>query len=329
MYIRKSTRKYKGKIYTNHLLVESVQTPKGPRQRIICSLGSLDPGPAEEWLVLAHKLESALQGQEPLLDSSVQIQDWAEKARRKKRAARGGDKNGSAITIQADTIEVEQAREAGPVHVGHQLWNQLGMNRILQKAGLSERACILTEVMTLNRLICPRSEHAMPDWIRRTALGDILKQDFSKLQDEALYRNLDRLHPNREHIERFEVRLRLVAAPAQEVGEETRTEAPGSGNPGLVLAVDEVEKLRLDVLRAGALSHRIGSERCGRMLVASAGEAAEVVGQKVGGDVFDGPTGADGRRVPLGRCEGAEEVEEGLSLLGEEVESEDGFEGLH
>src|SRR5437870_6727265 len=56
--------------------------------------------------------------------------------------------------------------------------------------------------MTLNRLICPRSEHAMPDWIRRTALGDILKHDFSKLQDEALYRNLDRLHPNREHIER-------------------------------------------------------------------------------------------------------------------------------
>jgi len=41
MYIRKTTRVYKGKTYTNHLLVESVQTPKGPRQRTICSLGSL------------------------------------------------------------------------------------------------------------------------------------------------------------------------------------------------------------------------------------------------------------------------------------------------
>src|SRR5439155_7026602 len=134
----------------------------------------------------------------------TEIQKWVEKARRKSRdAAGGGDKgSGSAITIKADTIEVEQAREAGPVHVGHQMWSQLGMNRILQKAGLSQRACILTEAMTLNRLICPRSEHAMPAWIRRTAMGDILKQDFSKLQDEALYRNLDRLHPNREHIER-------------------------------------------------------------------------------------------------------------------------------
>jgi transposase len=200
MYIRKSTRTYKGKIYTNYLLVESIQTPKGPRQRIICSLGSLDPGPAEEWLGLAHKLQSALQGQESLPESSEQIQQWVEKAKKKKRTTAGH--SASMIAVAANEIEIEQAREAGPVHVGHQLWNQLGMNSILREAGLSERACTLSEVMTLNRLICPLSEHAMPDWIRRTALGDILREDFSRLPDEALYRNLDRLHPNREHIER-------------------------------------------------------------------------------------------------------------------------------
>ena len=47
MYLRKSTRRYKDKTYINHLLVESVQTARGPRQRTICSLGSLDPAPAE------------------------------------------------------------------------------------------------------------------------------------------------------------------------------------------------------------------------------------------------------------------------------------------
>jgi hypothetical protein len=41
----------------------------------------------------------------------------------------------------------------------------------------------------------------MPDWMRRTALADILGADFSTLHDDALYRNLDRLHPNRERIE--------------------------------------------------------------------------------------------------------------------------------
>ncbi len=56
--------------------------------------------------------------------------------------------------------------------------------------------------MTLNRLIAPRSEHAMPDWMRRTAVSDVLHTDMAALNDEALYRNLDRLHPKRETIER-------------------------------------------------------------------------------------------------------------------------------
>src|SRR5467141_943733 len=201
MYIRRSRRTYKAKTYTNHLLVESVQTAKGPRQRTICSLGSLEPAPAEDWLGLAHELQSALQGQESLSGSSTEIQEWVEKARNKKKST-GSDGDRSTVTVEPDKVQIEQAREAGPVHVGHQLWGQLGMNRILQEAGLSTRACRLTEVMTLNRLICPSSERAMPDWMRRTALGDILQEDFSELADEALYRNLDRLHPNREAIER-------------------------------------------------------------------------------------------------------------------------------
>ncbi len=204
MYIRKSTRTYKGKTYTNHLLVESVQTPKGPRQRTICSLGSLEPAPAEDWLGLAHKLHAALEGQESLSGSSTEIRAWVEKARHKKKSTVRSDEDPSrsTVTTEPDKVQVERAREAGPVHVGLQLWRQLGINQILQEAGLSSRACRLTEVMTLNRLICPSSEHAMPNWIRRTALGDILQEDFSELEDEALYRNLDRLHPNRERIER-------------------------------------------------------------------------------------------------------------------------------
>jgi len=63
-------------------------------------------------------------------------------------------------------------------------------------------ARILTEVMTLNRLVSPASEHAMPDWVRRTALCDILRTDFDTLNDDELYRNLDRLYPQRVAIEK-------------------------------------------------------------------------------------------------------------------------------
>ena len=56
MYMRKTTKTVKGKVYKNCLLVESVMTPKGLRQKTICSLGHLKPRPKEEWLRLAKKV---------------------------------------------------------------------------------------------------------------------------------------------------------------------------------------------------------------------------------------------------------------------------------
>jgi len=197
MYIRKTTRTYKDKQYTNYLLVESVHTPRGPRQRTICSLGNLAPAPAEEWLALAHKLEAALRGQlllEPLDEKTRALLERAKRGRRTRPPS-------EVITVDTEKIEMEEAREAGPVHVAHQMWQRLGLDQILRRAGLSERAVRLSEAMTLNRLVRPLSERAMRDWIRRTALGDLVGIDFSGLKKDALYRNLDRLHPNRASIE--------------------------------------------------------------------------------------------------------------------------------
>lgn len=203
MYIRRSTRKYKGKTYTNYLLVESVHTPKGPRQRTVCSLGNLAPAPVEEWRALAHRLESALGCQLPLDGSDAKFNAVLESARRRGRKRRvSAPAAGALVKVDSDRVEVEKVREAGPVHVGHQMWERLGLDGILSGAGLSEQACTLSEAMTLNRLVDPCSELATPDWARRTALQDILATDFSKLNEDHLYRNLDVLHPNREAIER-------------------------------------------------------------------------------------------------------------------------------
>jgi transposase len=206
MYIRKTKRVYKGKSYTNHLLVESVLTPKGPRQRTICSLGSLEPASHEEWLALAHKMESALRGQlslsGPQAPTALVLARARKGRRQRQKLATVYRPTGSLVLIDTERIDTEEHREAGTVHVGHQIWRQLDMDTILSRAGLSKRACTLSEAMTLNRLIFPLSEHAMPEWIRRTAMADILGEDFSELNEDALYRNLDKLYPNREQIER-------------------------------------------------------------------------------------------------------------------------------
>ena len=202
MFIKRTTRRVGDKTYVNHLLVESVTTPQGPRHRTICSLGSLAPAPAEEWQGLARKLSAALGGQTTLVPDSA-VDALAGRIRPARRRAHAGPAAGDdMVAIHADQVRVEDVREAGPVHVGHQLWRALTLDTILAAAGLSARARLLTELMTLNRLVSPASEHAMPDWIRRTALGDMLGTDFAPLADDALYRNLDRLHPQRAPIER-------------------------------------------------------------------------------------------------------------------------------
>jgi transposase len=208
MYVRKTTRRYKDKTYTNYLLVESVLTPKGPRQKVVCSLGDLSPRPANEWLELARKVEDALVGQISLFsDHEVerivhQVRDsQAPSSHQSAETSLHPVPAEGLVTVHADRVTAEKHRSAGPVHVGFQFWKRLGLDVILRHLGFSTKAIQLTCAMTLNRLIHPDTEHAMPNWIRSTALGDILGVDFTALVDDPLYRNLDRLHPNRAAIE--------------------------------------------------------------------------------------------------------------------------------
>src|ERR1700746_2160919 len=203
MYIRKSTRSYKGRTYTNYILVESAQTPKGPRQKSVCSLGELSPRPREEWLKRTRKIEDALLGQERLVDRGDAEVAAIVRQVRERRENAPPQPSGSAelITVDPSRVTTEQHREAGPIHVGYQFWQRLSLDRILHDCGLPETVRQLACAMVLNRLIAPASEHAMPDWMPRTALVDILDVDVEGIDDDRLYRVLDRLYPHRATIE--------------------------------------------------------------------------------------------------------------------------------
>src|SRR5262249_54675131 len=131
MYIRKSTRSYKGKTYTNYVLVESVHTPRGPRQTTICSLGDLSPRPREEWLKLTRKIEDALTGQGRLLEADdSEVADIVRRARsqRSKNARNIPERTptsptgagGALIKVDPSRVSTECHREAGPGAGGYQ-----------------------------------------------------------------------------------------------------------------------------------------------------------------------------------------------------------------
>ncbi len=88
MFMRKKTKKRNDKTYTYYQLVESYATPKGPRQRVVASLGDLSPRPREEWIQLFREVQAALSGQE---DRTVEVvsdeaKEVAERVREKKKA---------------------------------------------------------------------------------------------------------------------------------------------------------------------------------------------------------------------------------------------------
>jgi len=207
MYIRKTVRRYKDKTYVNFLLVESVLTDKVQRHKVICSLVDLSPRPPEQWLALARKLQDALTGQLSLpgmADEDPELQQLRHVLPVQTAPPVDVDTSsspGDLVSVHIDHVTYETPRPAGHIHVGLEFWKRLGLDDILKSLGFSPWLVSLTCAMTLNRLIHPAAEYAMPDWIRSTAMADILGVDFSRLPDDPLYRNLDRLHPHRAAIE--------------------------------------------------------------------------------------------------------------------------------
>src|ERR1700731_3517123 len=171
MYIRKSIRSYHGRTYTNYVLVESVHTAKGPRQKTICSLGDLSPRPREAWIEFARKIEDALLGQSHLLDTDEsEVADIVDRVRaRRRNEQRRGEEHppppaplpanrGALIKVDPTRVATEQHREAGPVHVGYQFWQRLELDRILSDCDLPKTVRRLASAMVLNRLIAPASD---------------------------------------------------------------------------------------------------------------------------------------------------------------------------
>jgi transposase len=207
MFIKKNVRKHGDKTYVTHLLVESVNTPAGPRHRTICNLGHMAPGPKEEWLELAERIQAALAGQPSLfpdtrVDEAVAlVRGQQSKVNVTQKVPNASNTIPEVISVRTDGVGTRDSREVGPLHVGHQMWQRLQISAILKASGLTSAAIKLTEIMTLNRLIEPETERAMVDWAKRVAVSDVLDVDVDTLNDDRFYRNMDKLHGKRLQIE--------------------------------------------------------------------------------------------------------------------------------
>ena len=183
MYIRRCYRKHEGKRYAYWALVESYRTERGPRQRVVAYLGQLDERGRLGVTQAAGKDLHPEQGW--LWEQSEP--EWVE--------------------VDASRVRVERPREFGGSWLGLQLLGQLGLVEFLREGMPGGREEVPWSMMALVLVLCrlcnPSSElHIAEHYYERSALAELLGIPAEKVNENRLYRALDRLLPQKEALEK-------------------------------------------------------------------------------------------------------------------------------
>jgi transposase len=117
----------------------------------------------------------------------------------------------SAVPVRLDRIRLERGRVFGNVWLGWMLWRALGLDGLCAELMPEGREAVpwawMAATLVIGRLCEPSSELYLAErWYSRTALEDLLGLPAEKVNDDRLYRALDRLLPHKETMEKHLVR---------------------------------------------------------------------------------------------------------------------------
>ena len=183
MFLRRNRKRAGGEVYEYWTLVESVRTVRGPRQRIVATLGKL-PGLDEDERLGWEEVRRLLDGrpredaQADLFLETPEPPQWAQ--------------------VNLSEIRVERVRQFGKVYVALALWRRLSLHSFFEEnmhqgheqIDWATVACILS----VGRFCAQSSELALSEsWYAHTALDDLLGVNPVDVYDNRLYRGLDEL----------------------------------------------------------------------------------------------------------------------------------------
>lgn len=165
VYLKVTKYKYKGKWYRHAKIVEGYRVGSKVKHRTLVNIGKI-------------KSDEDLERAKDLLESM---------------------KRGETL-IKLKDLKVESVLEYGLVHTGQQLWEKLGLGKVLSEAVEGRRNKFdfpsISLLLAMNRFYKPSSEREAYEWMKNEAFHDV------HVEPQYLYRSLDLLAENKDRIER-------------------------------------------------------------------------------------------------------------------------------
>jgi len=185
MYLRHTTVRKDGKTHSYWRLVRSVRRGRKVVQETVAQLGELDAQGRARARTLALRLTGR--------DEQYELFE-----------APAG--RSEPVAVRLDQIRLERARRFGDVWLAWRLWRALALDRFCSEHLVEGREQVpwsaMAAILVIARLCEPASElHIAEDWYRRTALDDLLGVPAERINDDRLYRALDRLLPHKRALE--------------------------------------------------------------------------------------------------------------------------------
>jgi len=183
MYLRRCSRKKSGKEHVYWELVESYRSERGPRQRVVAYLGDLSR-PICEGIKLAAD-ERCHPYSKLLFDEDLEP-EW--------------------VQIDTRNVRVERTRDFGGVWLALHLMGLLGLNTFffdkLHPKRLIGCWAAMAIVLIACRLCSPSSELQIAECLyERTALEDLMGLPAAVVNDDRLYRSLDKLLEHKDALQ--------------------------------------------------------------------------------------------------------------------------------
>jgi transposase len=192
MFLRRKNKSSRGVGYSYWSLCETHRTARGPRQRVVASLGKLGETEAAGWNDL-----SALLAGEPVPKPSG-TPDLPGLAPVRTPAPRWEQ-------VDVGGVRVERTRDFGEGYLGLALWRRLKLDELLLTLLPAGRESVdwarMAALLTVARFCAQRSELGIAEhWYEKTALDDLLGVAPELVNDDRLYRALDQLGGHKDDL---------------------------------------------------------------------------------------------------------------------------------